>query len=308
MLAGVGFGRVDLLLFSVSLIWGVNYTVIKAALTQFEPLTFNALRFAIAAVLLYLAARLSGQLQPMPRRDLIKLLSVGVFGNCLYQIVFIQGINLTLAGNAAVILGATPVFTALLSALIGHERLGRLSVIGVAASFVGVLLIAFAGHREISFGTRLTGDLLMLACSILWALYTVGLRPFTVKYGYLEVSRWIMIAVAVPLLLVSTPSLISQSWSAISLGGWGALLFSAGAAIAFAFTIWSYCVRRIGSTRTSAYSNLTPVIGLVVAWLFLGERAAVGQLVGMGSIFLGITLTRIDRKNYVEEDMSLSSH
>jgi drug/metabolite transporter (DMT)-like permease len=147
----------------------------------------------------------------------------------------------------------------------------------------------------------------MLSCAMLWSIYSVSLRPLVVKYGYLQCTSMAMMAGAAPLTLVSIPSLMNQTWGTIHPWAWGALLFSAGAAIALAFTIWNYGIRRIGNARTSSYSNLTPVFGVVVAWLFLKEHPAMGQLVGMGAIFVGIFLTRMDRKHHIEEDISLSS-
>ena len=63
-------------------------------------------------------------------------------------------------------------------------------------------------------------------------------------------------------------------------------------AIALAYLIWSYGVRRIGSTRTAIYSNITPIVALLVAWLGLGETPTLGQLAGAVVIFAGIYLVR----------------
>jgi drug/metabolite transporter (DMT)-like permease len=63
-------------------------------------------------------------------------------------------------------------------------------------------------------------------------------------------------------------------------------------AIALAYLIWSYGVRRIGSTRTAIYSNITPIVALLVAWLALGEKPTPGQLAGAVVIFGGIYLVR----------------
>ncbi len=287
--------RVDLFLLLMVSIWGANFAVVKFALEDFYPLSFNAIRYLIASTLLTIAVRAQHLQRNIERRDLIQLIGLGVLANCVYQIMFIEGINLTLAGNTALILGATPVFVTLLSAWRGHEQLGRRSLVGIAASFLGVILIVFSSHETIELRGTFIGDLLVFGCTLLWPIYSVGLRPLMVKYGDLECTRITMISGTIPLVLIAIPSLRSQPWDQVRPGAWGGLMFSAVLAIAVCYSIWNYGVRHVGNTRTSNFSNLTQVVTLLVAWPFLGERPKPGQVVGMVIIFFGIYLTRRDR-------------
>ena len=95
----------------LTLIWGVNFAVIKVALDTFEPLAFNALRFPIAAFVLWIGLRSQGPVPLPPREDLPRLILLGFLGNVVYQIFFIIGIDLTLAGNASLMLATVPVWT-----------------------------------------------------------------------------------------------------------------------------------------------------------------------------------------------------
>ncbi|RMG48613.1 MAG: DMT family transporter [Acidobacteria bacterium] len=299
--------RVDLLMLLMALIWGVNFAVIKIALRVFHPLSFNAIRFFLASTLLTLVVwRQAGirRWRVIERRDLRHLIGLGILANCCYQIAFIHGINLTLAGNAALILGATPVLTTLLSAWRGHEQLGPRSILGVAASFLGVTLIVVSTHQTISFNGTLIGDLLILSCTVLWSIYTVGLQPLIHKYGYMECTRLAMIAGTVPLIALSIPSLLRQPWSRVDLTAWGALLFSAAGAIALCYSIWTYGVRQLGNTRTAAYANLTMPFALLVAWIILDERPGPGQLGGLLAILGGLYMTRTDWRNKLPADMA----
>lgn len=297
--AHLRISRVDFLLLLMCLIWGVNFSIIKVALEDFHPLSFNAIRFTLASAVLALVARPRASRRKPNRKDLVRLMALGVLANCIYQLFFIHGINLTRAGNAALILGATPVFTTLLSAWRGHERLGRRAILGVAASFLGVSLIVLGSHNSISFAGTFLGDLLIFSCTLLWPIYSVGLRPLSVKYGSMECTRITMIAGTIPLVLLAIPSLLSQSWDRVHVAAWGGLVFSGAGAIAVCYSIWNYGVRRLGNTHTAAYSNITPVISLLVAWVVLGERPLWGQVLGMAIIFAGIYLTRLDQMTEV---------
>jgi drug/metabolite transporter (DMT)-like permease len=85
---------------------------------------------------------------------------------------------------------------------------------------------------------------------------------------------------------------VRQDWSQVGGLAWGGVIYSALLAIALAYFIWNYGVRRIGSTRTAIYSNFTPVVAMLVAWPALGEVPTAGQLIGAAVIFAGILLVR----------------
>src|SRR4051794_26910371 len=117
-----GVWLTDLSLVLMSLIWGVNFSVIKAATRWVEPLALNALRISLAAVALLTIAALA-RLPRARRRDTLALLGLGVLGNCAYQLFFIEGVSRTRAGDAALVLAATPVVVALIGWLRGVERI-----------------------------------------------------------------------------------------------------------------------------------------------------------------------------------------
>src|SRR5437868_14625745 len=107
--------RAHLALIGMVLIWGVNFTVAKIALAQIPPLAFNAVRFPMAALLLFVVLEARGQLYLPPRDELPRVIIVGLLGNMLYQMFFIMGLDRTTAGNAALLLAGTPIITALFS-------------------------------------------------------------------------------------------------------------------------------------------------------------------------------------------------
>src|SRR2546428_5320591 len=120
--APVGFTRTDLLLSCMVLVWGVNYIVVKASMREISPLAFNALRFSLAAPIVALIAFSRGARRPS-RGDFPRLILLALLGNTIYQFGFVEGVARTSAGDAALLFAAVPVQTAVLSHLVGHERL-----------------------------------------------------------------------------------------------------------------------------------------------------------------------------------------
>jgi drug/metabolite transporter (DMT)-like permease len=290
-----GVWLTDALLLLMALVWGVNYSVVKFAVGAFPPLAFNALRVALAAAALAAVSALAVR-EPWPsRRDALRLLALGVLGNCLYQILFIEGLARTRAGTAALVLAASPALMALIGRLRGVERPTRRALLGVGLSIGGVALVMLGAARDFAAGGRadtLTGIALCLAACVCWATFTVLLEPYTHRVHGVQLTALTMIGGAVPLALVAVPSLAATAWGEADSGAWCAVAYSGLAALVLAYLIWYRGVRVLGPTRTAIYSNLQPVIALAVAWLTLGETPTLAQSAGMAAIMGGILLTR----------------
>jgi len=294
---------VDGLLFLMSTVWAVNFTVVKIALHDFSPLSFNALRFLIASLTLALLFRMRRETWAVEGEDLGSLIALGILANTIYQVAFIEGLARSRASTAALILATTPMVVALLSAVRGQERVTGRMALGIGLSFLGIVLLvgedwsrlrAPRAFFELDGPSRETafGDLLLLVATVCWSFYTIGVKRHVHRYGALKSTLLTMIAGTIPLVLLSLPVLREQSWTTIRPRAWAALLFSALGAIVFCFIAWYYGLKRLGSTRTAIYSNLSPAIALLVAWLGLNERPSPEQLIGAAVILLGIFLAR----------------
>src|SRR5713226_7380139 len=290
--AHTSFGSTDLLLLLMTLIWGSNFTAIKYSLEDLLPLSFNALRFTIASSVMLIVALRSRGGSKVAAGDGWRLFGLGLLGNTFYQSLFITGMAHTRAGNAALILATTPLFTAVLGRIRKHEYLTARGVAGLLLAFAGIVLIVLSGRGQVSIGETVLGDCLLLASTVCWSLYTVGSKQLVHKYGSMKATTIMMTSGTPLLLLVCAPSLLKQDWSRVRPIAWAGVVYSGLFAIALAYLIWSYGVRRIGSTRTAIYSNITPIVALAVAWLALGETPTLGQLAGAVVIFAGIYLVR----------------
>jgi len=283
----------DLAIVALVIIWGVNFSVVKALLGQFDPLALNGVRFALGAAVLAPFAMRGRQFSGFTRRDWFAVAALGLVGNTLYQFLFITGIDGTLAGNAALILAMTPVFVAVLSAILGQERVRPAGWFGIALSTAGIGLVVWAGSVVRFGGETLGGDLTMLGATVAWSVYTVGASPLVRRHGALPVTAASMWIGAVVLFIAAIPAMTAQDWSRPSALAWAGLVASGVLAVGLAYVIWYYGVEHLGSSRTAVFSNGVPVVALLFAWLALGETPGVLQLAGAGLILGGVTLTRV---------------
>ena len=291
------FSTVDLLLVAMSFIWGVNFSAVKGALADFSPLSFNAIRFGTASLILLSLLWLRERSLSVRRKDVGRFVMLALIGNTVYQLFFINGIALTTATNSALILATTPIFIILFGALLRVERINSRVVQGVVLSFTGVIMIILGSGRPLTITDQsLIGDLLIVANPICWSIYTVLSKPMLKGYSPLKLTTVTMAIGTVPLVLVSIPSLSTENWASVSTNAWLSLAFSACFAIAIGYVLWYTGVSRIGSARTALYDNLVTVFAVASAWILLSESMTVVQIVGAVLVFVSLYVARRNRK------------
>lgn len=288
---GSSFGTTDALLMLMALIWAVNFSVIKYATAVFSPLAFTGLRVGIAAAVLMAIAFFRRRAWP-PRREIITLMLLGILGNGLYQILFVEGLSRTKVGNAVLIVAAAPAFIAVASRLKGIERVKRRTLYGVALSIAGVALVVFGSARGDHSNATLFGTLLVFVGVFCWTAFTVMLQPLAIKTDPVHLSALTMTGGVLPLLIASPRALAATKWETVGPAVWASLFYASVISMVVAYLFWYRGLRVLGPTRTAVYSNLQPAIAIIVAWIFLHESPTLWQGVGTGTIMTGIFLTR----------------
>lgn len=300
------FSFIDVLLLLMAIIWGTNFSIVKHAFARIDPQAFNAVRMLVASsaflVIILAARRVRGEGKlasvvvtpaPITRRDWISLAALGLIGHAGYQYFFIGGLARTSVANSSLMLAATPVVIALISAAMGRERIGRLHWLGAALSVLGIYLVV--GHgAAVGEGSGL-GDAMMVASVICWAIYTLGAHHLMQRHSPVGVTGLSMIMGTLMYVPLMTGKVASTDWGAVNAATWLALVYSALFALCVAYTIWYLAVREIGSARTSVYSNLVPIVAMVTAVVTLGERLTALRLVGAAAVLLGVALTRVGK-------------
>lgn len=283
----------DVLLILIAIIWALNFSVVKVSLQEIDSLSFNALRYILAAGLLAYTARARGYSLKVDREDFWPLVGIALVGNVLYQLFFIIGVDYTYSANAAVILGTIPVWVALLSHLFTDEKLTRYKSIGIGLAFTGIVLIVTGSKAGISIASKtFLGDVIILCAAISWGVYTILAKRFLKKYPSTQFTGVMSIVGMVFLLIIGLPNLLHVNWTGISLKGWGGIFYSGLLSIGLAYLIWNNSVSKIGAVRTAAYQNLVPVLGLVFGVVLLQEALTIQQYSGSALVIVGIIFSR----------------
>ena len=289
------FGWTDVGLIVMALIWGVNYSVVKSGLATMDPITFNGIRVALAAtVLLAIAATVRGAKLPS-RRDTIVLAGLGLMGNGMSQLLFILGMARTRAGIAALVVAAGPAWIAIISRMLGRERLSPRGWSGIGLQLAGVACVVGSAGAITANRDALIGAGLIALGSIMWALFSVLLTPYTQKAHPLHLSALTMTSGALFLCAIAMPGIMRLDFAAVSMREWATVAYAGIAALVIAYLLFYRGVRVLGPTRTAMYGNLQPLIALLVAWALLHERPTGGQAVGAAFIMVGLLVSRTAR-------------
>ena len=297
------FSTIDALLLLMALIWGTNYAIVKSTFAEIDPQAFNCLRLMLASGVFLTAMTLTRRLRvgagifytraPVTRRDALAFAGLGLVGHTIYQYCFIAGLARTSVANSALLIAATPIVVALLTAAMGQERISRLHWFGTALSIAGIYVVVGRGARL--SGDSVHGDVLVAIGVVCWAIYTVGARPLMTRHSPVGVTGLSMSLGTAFYLPLMWGHLARLSWPDVSVRTWVILVYSTLFAICVAYTIWYAAVREIGTARTSVYSNVTPIVAMLFAVVWLGEPLSSAKLTGAALVLLGVALTRVGR-------------
>ena len=284
------------MLVGAAFFWGTNPMIMKVGMRELHPVPFNALRLSVgllAAGLLLLHTR---SWKPVQRADLPRFLLVGVAGFFLFQLCYSFGVNYTSASVAAIILGTLPINVALITRLFRIEHLSRRKIVGIAATFIGVILIALGKHGGIGLaGSYFFGVVLLVISEVGYGTYTVFVKPLTVRYSIYQIIFIIMSVSVLLFVAVSLPVFSPSAFIGLKPITWFSAVFSGIFPLAIGNILWSTGVKRIGSTNASVYGNLPPVFGVLAGITILKEVLSPMQLLGALIILGGVALVNKQR-------------
>lgn len=277
-------------LVTAAVVWGGSIVGQKFSLGSFSAVEVSVLRgLGALAILIPLWWWREGGTVAFSARDwgLFAVLGLGVLGNHLFTLFGLRYIG---AAAAGVIIGASPVITALLSSLLIRDVPFSAVWAGCALSFAGVALVSGGGNGA-GDNPWLGGTLVLLGL-VSWALYTIGGRrtmerfsPLTVNWTTLGLS----ILLQIPLLWTDQKMMVAGAAS-VPLSGWVALAYLIVFATALGQQAWLYGVKGVGPSRAGVFINLIPVSALVFSALILGEHIGLKEVAGIALTLAGVWL------------------
>ena len=271
-------------------VWGASYLFIGVAVPEFGPLRLMFLRVLIAGLLLLVVARLT--LRQTGLRETLRLrenwrkyLIVGLLNSALpFTLIAFSELRLSVS-LAAILNSTTTLFTALVAAAWGSERLTGRKIMGVLLGVIGVGVLVGGAPLTLD-----RGILMAVLASLLAALaYGMGavyaakhISSLPAAYAstaqLLAAAVWLVVPAAVAPAIRPSP---------LAVGALAALIL---VSTTFAYLLYFFLLRNIGPTRTASVTFLVPVFGSTWAILFLHEPFSLSMLLGLAIILLSVGL------------------
>ncbi len=276
--------QADLWIIGLSAIWGCTFVVIKQALADISPMLFIAVRFSIAAALLYfLLPRATPAGEPGPPRS---ALTGGLVIGCLLFAGFVFqtiGMQYTTPARSAFITGMYVIFTPLLSMALRIRRPSIDSFVGAGLAFVGLYLLTSPGGAAGGFGL---GEFLTVFCAIAFSGHLLAVDHYTRRHdkrtlAFLQVAVVAALAIA-PAALLETTRFNPTPRLYVALG------VTALLATALAFLILNVVQSWTTPTRAAIIFAAEPVFAALTSWLVEGEILSGPSLAGAALILAGM--------------------
>ncbi len=280
--------------FAAIVFWGISFVATKAALAEVSPATLIALRFAIGVALLHAILALRRQPLLPPRDAVPTLLVMGFFGIFFHQLLQSHALTVTSAINTGWLIGLTPIWSAVLSAMFCGERFGPMKLAGLALGFLGALLVVSRGglSRELLALPATRGDLLILVSTVNWAAYTTFGHGTIRRLGSLRATASSMLfgwAMGLPFMAAA------RGWNELAQltpAGWSAVLFLGIGASGLGYLFWYGALEKIESSKVAAFLYIEPLVTLAAAVALLGEPVTASTLAGGVVVMLGVLLVQ----------------
>ena len=277
--------KTRLALFTVALLFSLNYVISKLGMREFAPLTFAWLRVAGAALLLALFAR--GE--RLPREDARRLILFSLLGVVINQTLFLSGLAFTTVQVAAILITSIPVFTLGGAIALGQERVTAPRIGGIALACAGALLVV-GGEGWHGTAQSVMGAVMILVNCLSYALYLVVSKPHMARLDARPVVARMFAVGTLLMFPIAAPALWKEEWRTISPSAWLALaLVILGPTVA-AYLLQAWALRHADSSAVAAYTYLQPLIASLLGWGMFGEQIRAVVAVAAAMIFGGVWL------------------
>ena len=266
----------------LTLVWGLNWPIMKLGVNDFAPLSFRTLSIWLGIPVLAAALWVLKVPFAVPRRHWPALLWLAATNMFVWHVCIILAVKTLSSGRAAILGYTMPIFSAVIGAALFSAVLSRRSWLGVGAAAVGVGLLLW--HELTGLAGKPLGVALALVAAGTWALGTQLLRRTRIPVPTLAISFWMTVLTAVVMTALSV-GFEQPQWKAPSTTTWGAILFNAVGVFGFAHATWFYLARALPPVASTLSVMLIPIIGVFSGALWLGELlhwqdfAAVGLMV-----------------------------
>lgn len=284
---GVGL----LLLAAITVLWGVNWPIMKRAVGEVPIWTFRAICLTTAGAGFMLICRLAGQSFRIPRGQVRPLLIISLFNVTIWHICSAAGLAHLDASRATIVAFTMPLWAAMLAVLLLGERPTIHTMVGL---FVGLAALAvLIVPQWAAVLADPIGPLVMLIAAISWAAGTVAVKYYRFTMPVAVLTGWQLILGSPPVILGALLFEGDVDPAGISWPAWAATAYAAVVATIFCQWAWFKLVHRFPAVAISVGSLAIPVVGVLSSAIGLGEPVGWDALAALALVLLALFIVLI---------------
>ena len=277
-------------LLGVQALFGSLPVIAKLVLAVLPAISLVGFRVGITALVLSAVQIYRGRIWLQNRSDYLRLGVLSLFGVVFNQLLFIGGLSFTKASNTSLLAVTIPIFTLVVGAIAGNERLRPVKIIGIVLAAVGVILLI--DPRGASFTSQTTlGDMMIIVNSLSYGIYVATSKEVITRNGAFRSMMWVFIFASIVCVPVGLTSLYNADVSQIGPSIWLLVVYIAVFATAAPYFLNAWALARVNPSTVAVFIYLQPLIGFVLAVIFLGENIDFRFIIAAALVFAGVFLT-----------------
>jgi drug/metabolite transporter (DMT)-like permease len=280
-----------LLLAVLTVLWGVNWPVMKRAVTEVPVWTFRSICLFGAGAGFVVICRIAGQSFRVPRGQVRPLLIVSLFNVTIWHICSATGLAHLAASRATIIAFTMPLWASLLAVPLLGERPTIYTVGGLLAGLAGMAVLILPQYESILVDP--VGPVVMLVAAISWAIGTVALKYYRFTMPVAVLTGWQLILGGVPLTIGAMIFDRDFDPAAVSRQAWLATAYAVIVATLFCHWAWFKLVRRFPAVAISVGTLAIPVVGVLASAIGLGEPIGWDALSALALVLTALFLVLI---------------
>ncbi len=282
-------------LLTVNLIYGANYSIVKKLEHFIDPFALVLIRAGVTMLLFWISG-LFVRDKILEKKDFRKLMLLGVFSIALNQLLFIKGLFIGNAINAAIIMIFSPIVVILIEILFLKEKAPLIRIAGIAVGTIGAFTLLLFKPAGTTGNNVLIGDILILINCISWSIYMVMVKPLMLKYKTVTVVKWIFLFGTIYVLPFGWSGLNAFNISAMGATEWACMAYVVVGSTFIAYFLNTYALTELSASIAATYIYLQPVIAALFAIALKQDSLDMVKVISALLIIIGIFLVSRSRR------------
>ncbi|MCC7430872.1 DMT family transporter [bacterium] len=279
----------------VSVLWAFSYVIAKELFAKLSPEVLVFLRVFGAGLILGILTKVHKMFRRLKFKDFLFFSFLAFLGIVVDQYFFLKGLSLTTATNSSLLLTTIPLFTLVISLLLGKERLNQKKIFGLVLAISGVFVLLEI--EKLNFSNKyFLGNFLILINSLGYSFYLVLIKDKSQKINPLELLAFLFFLAFFQLFPIVISDVAAFDWHSLEPKNFASIFYIVVISTTITYSLNLQALKELDSSEVALYVYLQPVLTSFLAYFFLGEVLSLRIFIGGFLTIFGVFLVSYQTK------------